>query len=259
MARTRARRAHRARGAELPASPGRSRHQLPPDDDACRGAGPAARAASGALGGQGRCTALRSARHPHRRQGRHHPGHGHDREAGRVRRARQHHHGHAAWRCLCIGRAQVVLLRADVRRFPGAGAGAGWAELLPDAPAPGRWGPERIPADAAEGQAGRRVERLRRGRVHRCACLARRRGGPGRGDHHRDGHADAPGLHAGLGGGDAHGAGAGIAPCAPSPRVRQALGRACPDAQRAGGPGAGGGGGAGVRAARGARGGRGPA
>ena len=45
-----ARRARRARGAELPAPPGRTRHQLPADDDPRRGAGVAPRTGAGANG-----------------------------------------------------------------------------------------------------------------------------------------------------------------------------------------------------------------
>ena len=64
-----------------------------------------------------------------------HHGHGHDREAGRIGRARQHHPGRARWR-RCLGRAlshhgaQVVLFRADVRCVPGPGAGARRTHLL---------------------------------------------------------------------------------------------------------------------------------
>ena len=49
-----ARRARRARGAELPASPGRAGQQLPADDDPRRGAGAAARAGAARMGRQGR-------------------------------------------------------------------------------------------------------------------------------------------------------------------------------------------------------------
>ena len=54
----------------------------------------------------------------------HHARHGHDREAGRHRCARQHHARRARWRCLPDHRPQVVHVGADVRRVPGAGAGA---------------------------------------------------------------------------------------------------------------------------------------
>ena len=56
--------------------------------------------------------------------------HGHDREAGRLGRARQHHRGHAAGRRRAGPRVrdprpQVVLLGADVRRAPGRRAHQG--------------------------------------------------------------------------------------------------------------------------------------
>ena len=50
------------------------------------------------MGRQGRGSALRPARRADRRQARRHPRHGHDREAGRQRRARQHHRRDAAAR-----------------------------------------------------------------------------------------------------------------------------------------------------------------
>ena len=56
----------------------------------------------------------------------HHRGHVDDREAGRLRRPRGHHRGHAERRRhLLAARPQVVHLGADVRRLPGARAGAG--------------------------------------------------------------------------------------------------------------------------------------
>ena len=68
------------------------------------------------------------------RQGRRDHGHGHDREAGRLGRARQHHAGGAPTGSDAWGeryrdhRPQVVLLGADVRRLPGPRAGAGRAD-----------------------------------------------------------------------------------------------------------------------------------
>ena len=50
LARAAARRARRARGAELPAPPGRARQQLPADHDPRRGAGAAPRTGAGANG-----------------------------------------------------------------------------------------------------------------------------------------------------------------------------------------------------------------
>src|SRR5207245_1359612 len=63
-------------------------------------------------------------------------GDGHDRETGRVRCACQHHTRRSDGRRLLgrgvpAHRAQVVLLGSDVRRLPGAGAGAGRIIVLP--------------------------------------------------------------------------------------------------------------------------------
>ncbi len=63
------------------------------------------------------------------RQARRDHGHGHDREAGRLGRARQHHAGRARWQrrlgpALPRHRPQVVFLGADVRRLPDPGADA---------------------------------------------------------------------------------------------------------------------------------------
>ena len=62
-------------------------------------------------------------------------GHGHDREAGRLRRTRQRDRGAAdvGGRRVHPARPQVVHLRADERRLPRAGAGAGRSLLLPGA------------------------------------------------------------------------------------------------------------------------------
>ena len=128
-----------------------------------------------------------------RQAGRDH-GHGHDREAGRLGRARQHH-ARRARRQRRLGRAlrdhrpQVVLLGADVRCLPGPRAGAGRAVvLLPAARAAGRQ-PQRDPHPAPEGQARQQGQRQLRGRVPRRQRLA---GGRGRARHSadpRDGHA----------------------------------------------------------------------
>ena len=126
-------RARRACGVELSASSGRTGQQLPAHDDPCRGAGACARASAVAMARQGRRAALRPAQRADRRQARRHPGHGHDREAGRQRRAGQHHGGHAVGDRgrVRTGWPQVVLLGADVRWLPGAGAGARWPGMLP--------------------------------------------------------------------------------------------------------------------------------
>ncbi len=78
------------------------------------------------------------------RQARPDHGHGHDREAGRLGRPRQHHAGRGRrqrrlGRALPRHRTQVVLLGADVRRLPDPGPGARGADLLlPAARAAGR-------------------------------------------------------------------------------------------------------------------------
>ena len=120
------------------------------------------------------------------RQGRHHHRHGHDREAGRQRRARQYDHGDTARRrrrgvrrSLHAGRPQMVLLRTDVRRLPGAGAGAGWADLF--------LMPRRLPDGAKNAF---RLMRLKdklgdwsnaSSEVEFCGAWAHRVGGEGRG------------------------------------------------------------------------------
>ncbi len=82
---------------------GRSRNQLPADHDPRRGAGAASRTVIKRMGRQGGRSALRPARRRHRRQGRDHPRHGHDREAGRLGRARQRDHRDAVARQRCLG------------------------------------------------------------------------------------------------------------------------------------------------------------
>ena len=90
-----------------------------------------------------------------------HRRHGDDREAGRHGCARQHHRGRAAGRRpLCAHRAQMVHVRADVRRLPRAGLRAARAVLfLPAAFSRGRPA-QRHPHPAAERQAGQSLERL---------------------------------------------------------------------------------------------------
>ncbi len=166
-------------------------------------------------------------------EGRHHARHGHDREAGRHRRARQHHDRDAGRRRLHHHRAQMVHVGADVRRVPGAGAGAGRADLLPDAALPaGRLG-QRPALPAAEGQARQPLERVVRGRVRAGLRVARRRGGPRRAHHHRDGAAHARRLRDLVGRHDAHGAGAGAASRAPPHRVPEEARRPADDAHAA--------------------------
>ena len=72
--------------------------------------------------------------------------------------------------------------------------------LLPRPPGAARRHAQRVPAAAAQGQAGRPVQRLQRGRVRRDDRLAGRRARPRRAGDHRDGQHDPAGLRAGLGG-----------------------------------------------------------
>ena len=92
------------------------------------GAARAARAGRGVGAAPRRRTATTRALRAGRGEGRRAVRHGDDREAGRLRRARQHDVARAAERRRPGGRVrdhrpQVVLLGADVRRVPGAGAG----------------------------------------------------------------------------------------------------------------------------------------
>ena len=77
------------------------------------------------------------------------------------------------WRCLPHHRPQVVHVGADVRRVPGAGAGAGRADLfLHAAVSPGRQR-QRAAFPAAEGQARQPLQRLVGGGVRRRLCASR--------------------------------------------------------------------------------------
>ena len=110
-------------------SPGRRsrRARLPDVDDLLGRPRPAAGARPGRrVGAPAGGPGLRPPRRPRPREGRRHRRHGHDREAGRLRRAGQHHPGRARRRRrLAAHRAQVVLLGPDVRRVPDAGPGPG--------------------------------------------------------------------------------------------------------------------------------------
>ena len=170
-------------------------------------------------------------------QGRHHRGHVDDREAGRLRRPRRHHAGHPQRRRqLQPDRAQVVHLGADVRRLPGARAGAGRAALLLPAAGAARRHPQPDVPAAAQGQARQPRQRLERGRVRRRHRVAGRRGGPRRADHHRDGQPHPAGLHAGQRDQHAHRSDPRHPP-RPAPKgVRRVPDRPAADAQRAGRP-----------------------
>ena len=159
--------------------------------------------------------------------------HGDDRAAGRLRRSREHHRRAVARRRrVRARRAQVVLLRADVRRVPRARAGGRRALVLPrPARAAGR-DAQRLPHPAVEGQARRPLERVERDRARVRVGAARRRGGTRRADDHRDGQPHASRLRARHGGGDAHGRRAGDAPRRAPLGVRQAARRPAADEQR---------------------------
>ena len=135
-------------------------------------------------------------------------------------------------------RAQMVSLRADVRRLPGAGAGAGRAHLLLRAALSARRLGQCAAPAAAQGQARQPLQCFERSRVRRRLRLARRRGRRRRPHHHPDGAADAARLRARLGGLHAHGAGAGRAPLPPSLGVPAAPLRPADDARGAGRSGA---------------------
>ena len=159
--------------------------------------------------------------------------HGDDREAGRLGRAGEHDRRDAAGRRrrVLARRAQVVLLGADVRRVPDAGADRRGRHLLRAAAVPARRLEERgLPAAAPEGQARQQVQRVLGGRVPRRVGAAARRPGARRADDHRDGQPHAAGLRDRHGRGDARGGRAGdVARGAPQ-RVRQGAGRPAADA-----------------------------
>ena len=145
----------------------------------------------------------------------HHARHGNDGEAGRHRRARQPDTRGARGRRLRGQRRQMVHVGADVRRLPGAGAGAGRADMCPDAAlSPGRIG-QRTAFPAPQGQARQPFECVLGGRVHGRLCLARGRGGQGRAHHHQHGAAHPARLRHRVGRHHAHGACPGAPPCPP--------------------------------------------
>ena len=167
-------------------------------------------------------------------QARHHARHGHDREAGRHRRARQPRPraerdgdayritGHKWFMSAPMCDAFLVLAQAT----------AGLTCFL-HAALPARRLGQRHAFPAAEGQARQPLQRVVRGRIRRRLCAARRRGRAGHPHHHPDGAADAARLRDRLGRLDAHGARAGAASCAPSQRVPEASRRSADDAHGA--------------------------
>ena len=131
-----------------------------------------------------------------RRAGRH----GHDREAGRLRRPRQRDRGAAdvGGRRVHPARPQVVHLGADERRVPGARAGRGRRHLLRGAAGARRRHPQPARRRPAQGQARQPLQRLVGAGVRRHARPPARRRGPRRAHHHRDGRRDPARLRARL-------------------------------------------------------------
>ena len=128
-------------------------------------------------------------------------------------------------------RPQVVLLGADVRRFPGPGPGAGRALLLPPAALHAGRRAQPFPPPAPEGQARQPLERFERGRVPRRLGPARRRGGARRADDPRDGEPHPARLRDRLGRRHAPGGRPGDPLRAPPPRLRPPARRAAADAR----------------------------
>ena len=177
---------------------------------------------------------LRSAAGACRRQGRRAGRHGDDREAGRLRRARQYHRGAPArQRHVRADRPQMVLLGADVGRLPDPGPGAGRPELLPGAALAPRRHAQRHADPAPQGQARQPLQRLGRDRVRGRARLAGRRGGSWRAHHHQDGPPHPARRRDQFCRADASGACPGAAPRGPSHRIPAPADRPAADAQRA--------------------------
>ena len=119
-----ARSARRARRADGCLEPGERGSDVPGVDDLLGGARPAGGARAGGRVGAPPDPAVVRRRCAGR--------HGHDREAGRLRRARQHHSGRACRRrAVRHQRPQVVLLISALRRVPHPRPGARRVVLLP--------------------------------------------------------------------------------------------------------------------------------
>ena len=212
--------------------------RLPDLDDLRRGARTAARPRPG---GQVRAAAhrlrLRSRAAPGRRQAGPAVRHGHDREAGRLRRPGEHHPRGAR-----TGRR---------RRVPTCSPGTSGSaprpcatcfsrsprarrtDLFPAPPGAARRRTQRHAPPTAQGQARQPVQRLGRDRVRRRAGLAGRRGRPGRGHDHRDGQRDQARLRPRQRSGHAPSHGRGGASRQPPAGVRQGTRRAAADGERA--------------------------
>ncbi len=191
----------RARGPRrevLPVGPDRRRPLLPGLHDLRDRPGPAERSRSGpAVRAGADVRGLRPGAAPTRGQARPDRRHVDDREAGRLRRPRQHHPGGpgaGGAGKLPAHRAQVVHVGADERRVPGPRPGARRPVLLPAAPGPAGRHPQWHAPAAAQGQARQPVQRVRGGGVRRGRGLAGGGGGPRRRRDHRDGQHDPAGT-----------------------------------------------------------------
>ena len=210
---------------------GRGRPPLPGLDDVCRGAGARGRARRSPRAGSPSLASrdVRPGAAPDGRQARAHRRHGHDREAGRLRRARQHDHARSAvagrparggdtyrltghkWFCSApMSDAFLVLAQTE------AGVDC---FLVPRVLDDGTR--NAIRAAAPQGQARQPLQRLLRGRARRHLGRPRRRRGPRHPHHHRHGRLDPARLRARLDGHDARGRDPGRAP-RPPPVARSA-------------------------------------
>ena len=179
-------RACRARRALLHADAGRGRPRLPDHHDLRRDALPQAAARPRrAMAAEDPRARLRSAQRPRRAEAGPDDRHGDDREAGRLGRARQHDARHSGRRRgagagLRARRPQVLRLGADVRRLPGARAGAGRPLLLSRAALAAGRDQEPAADHPPQAQDGQRLQRLERDGAARRARLDGRAGGPRR-------------------------------------------------------------------------------
>ena len=224
-----------ARGRLLRLVPDRAGPRLPDLHDVRRGAGVAGRRRDRqGVDAPARVHVLRLRPASRRGQGRRAGRHGDDREAGRLRRPRQRDDRDAdvGRRGVHPRRAQVVHLRADERRVPGAGPGRRRAQLLPGAARPRRRQPQPPGRRTPQGQAGQPVERVLRARAPRHLGAAARRRGPGRPDDHRDGRRHPAGLRARLGVADAPRPGRGVLARRAPLGVRRPARRQAADAER---------------------------
>ena len=237
--------AGRARGPRRRAvhvEPGRGRSLVPHLDDLRRHPGPAQRAGSGrrlrAAAGRPRVRPRAAHAADQARPARRH---GHDREAGRFGRPREHHHRHrgrptARTGCAATSGSPARPCATCSWCWPRRPAGLS-CFLVPRVLA-GRH-PQHVPHPAPQGQAGQPQQREQRAGVRRHGRVAGRRGGPGCPDDHRDGGDDPARLRHRIGVRHAGRADPGD-PSHPAPRgVRRAAQRQAADAQRAGRHGAG--------------------